>query len=115
MKSDLFNAVADYDEKFDFLSIRRPGFKTTYSLELGSVSLDFGAKNFIGVEIQGASQWLRDLFGTKIRPGDITGAKIALSDLHALAKLSLVLSLGGRQQVSKELILQKQEPAPLLA
>lgn len=114
MKSDLFNAVADYDEKFDFRSIRRPGFKTTYSLELGSVSLDFGAKKFIGVEIQSASQWLRDLFGTKINPGAITGAKIALSDLQSLAKLSLVLTFAGKQ-LSKELILQKQEPASLLA
>ncbi len=114
MKSDLFNAVADYDEKFDFLSIRRVGSKTTYSLELGSVSLDFSAKNFVGVEIQNASQWLRDLFGAKINPGAITGAKIALSDLHSLAKLSLVLSFAGKQ-LTKELILQKQEPAPLLA
>ena len=114
MKIDLYKAVIDYDEKFDLLSLRRPGLKTTFNLEAGNLVFDFTNRDFVGLEIQDASRWLSDLAGAGFNLSSLTNAKIGFQDKSNFMRLLLVLSFGSKQ-MEKELIVQKFEPIAIPA
>jgi len=115
MKTDLFNAVIDYDRAFDQLSIRRGGMKTSFSLEIGNLTFDFTRKEFVGIDVQDAAAWLQDIFGTKVNPAQISSAKIGFEDRHNLVRLALLLGLKNERKLEKELLIQKAEPMKIPA
>ncbi len=114
MKGELFRTELDYDSKFDQLSIRRPGFSTTFSLEAGNLVMDFTSKEFVGIEVQDATRWLSDLFGAKLNPDKIKAARIGFQDKSNFVKILVVIQMEGRQ-MEKEVIVQKFEPVPIPA
>ena len=94
-----YNCEVDYDERFDFLSIRRPGFKTTYSLEAGAMTIDMTRKEFVGVEIQNATVLLSELLGARISKAQLAGitkAKAGFVEKNNYLAIIVGLTFGNR-------------------
>jgi len=109
-----FKGRVDYDARFDQLSVRKPDFKSTYSLELGNIALDVSGKELVGIEIRGARQWFADVFGQRINPEELSGAVVGFADKKSVGVLMLSFFIG-KTELKKELVLQKAEPVPILA
>lgn len=114
MKTGLYKMVADYDSKFDLLSLRRQGLRTTFSLEAGNLAFDFTNREFVGIEAQNASQWLADLAGASFSPSKLTSARVGFEDKNSFVRLVLVLEFG-EHHLEKELFIQKFEPVAIPA
>ena len=61
MWSSVFKAKVSYDPEFNFLSVRREGIKTSYSLNFGSVTIDFFKNTPVGIEFAEAQEVLEKL------------------------------------------------------
>lgn len=109
-----FNCIAEYDPEFDFISFTRPGIKATGSIRAGSFIIDTNRDGLVGLEIEGASEVLEPLVGFNVEPEKISNAKIGFIERKDLVMLFITLTYQD-QVITKEVILPKITPIPILA
>lgn len=110
----IYKAEVDFDEHYDLLSIRRPGFTTSYNLVAGNLVLDFNKNELVGIDIQGVKQWFVDLFGQPVKGKELVGVKFGFQEKRSLLQLFIEFKLP-EKVLSKELTVPKFEPIPITA
>ncbi|MDP2717930.1 MAG: hypothetical protein Q8P02_04255 [Candidatus Micrarchaeota archaeon] len=113
MKTDEFRCTADYDSKFDLLSFKRPGMRSSGAIKAGPFTIDFYKNELAGIEVEGASAMLRSLFGLKMDLSKIQKAKIGFKEEGRTFLLFFTIR-HQEQDIRKEVLVPKVEPIPIM-
>ncbi len=107
-----YSCEIDYDDEFDFLSFTWPGFKSSGSVVAGPFTIDLYKNTLVGIEIEGAKELLKDVFGKTT--AKINNAKIGFQEKNNA--LFIILAMDYKNEhLQQKVLAPKAQPMPILA
>jgi len=91
-----------YDSEFDLLSVRRPGYKTTYVVTIGNINLEFHNKQVIGFNLGNAKTFLESITGhtiTREQLAEVTRGELGLDVINNSLIIMLIFTLPNAETV----------------
>lgn len=109
MLYDFHNAKINYDPQFDLLSIRRTDCGVSYSLQFGSVIVDYYKNQPVAFEFSEAVSFLKKIFNypklNRELLQEIKSAKIGFASTQGNIIAVLVFVLPNKQQIEARYVL----------
>lgn len=96
MTFNTYTAKIRYDPEFDLLSVRRPGYKTTYVVTIGSINLEFYNNQVIGFNLGNAKTFLESITGRTVareQLAQVSKGKIGLGVVNNSLIMLIVFTL----------------------